>query len=156
MFNGANSSFVSRVADFGCSTRSCGENDLVRFPESFPWNAPEWHRREFTVSKAKKMDVYSFGALCLWILFERGGFLATYGKNLQNSTRRPGFRDKLAERSNDDDFSKISAECLDKDESLSNDLKLRLGEFFTLTLTGDPGKRSSDFDLLLHRLIPER
>ena len=38
-------------------------------PQSIPWDAPEYHDRAFTLGNAKKADVYSFGLLCLWIIF---------------------------------------------------------------------------------------
>lgn len=41
-------------------------------PTSRPWNAPEHHERELHPKAAKAMDVYSFGMLCLWLLFAVG------------------------------------------------------------------------------------
>lgn len=38
-------------------------------PKTSPWEAPEWHERGFTIAAAKKADFYSFGLLCIWILF---------------------------------------------------------------------------------------
>lgn len=40
---------------------------------SWPWNAPEHNRRRkmWTPLEAKTMDYYSFGMLCLWVLFEK-------------------------------------------------------------------------------------
>ena len=58
-----------KVADFGYSTLTVGESGNVFLPKSRPWNAPEHHFGEFKVQEAKKMDVYSFGMLCLWFLF---------------------------------------------------------------------------------------
>ena len=58
-----------KVADFGYSTHTMGESGKVLLPKSRPWNAPEHHFGEFKVQEAKKTDVYSFGMLCLWILF---------------------------------------------------------------------------------------
>ena len=42
---------------------------LIHMPRSRGWNAPEWHHRGFTYRDAEKMDVYSFGLLCLWLFF---------------------------------------------------------------------------------------
>ena len=58
-----------KVADFGYSTLTVGESGKVFLPKSRPWNAPEHHFGEFNVQEAKKADVYSFGMLCLWLLF---------------------------------------------------------------------------------------
>jgi serine/threonine protein kinase len=57
-----------KVADFGYSTLA-GEVEQVLLPKSRPWNAPEHYFGEFEVTDAKKTDVYSFGILCLWVLF---------------------------------------------------------------------------------------
>ena len=60
---------TAKVADFGYSTLATGESEKVLFPKSRPWNAPEHHFGGFKVEEAKKTDVYSFGILCLCILF---------------------------------------------------------------------------------------
>ncbi|KAH8592616.1 kinase-like domain-containing protein, partial [Bisporella sp. PMI_857] len=69
VFEKKDGSYVPKVADFGFSTRFRAEDDLIYIPESIPWNAPERTHRAFTPSSAVKMDIYSFGLLCLWILF---------------------------------------------------------------------------------------
>jgi hypothetical protein len=38
-------------------------------PKSEPWNAPEY-RKECKPADGQKVDVFSFGMLCLWLLFE--------------------------------------------------------------------------------------
>ena len=58
-----------KVADFGYSTLTVGESGMVFLPKSRPWNAPEHHFGGFIAQEAKKTDVYSFGMLCLWLLF---------------------------------------------------------------------------------------
>jgi hypothetical protein len=41
-------------------------------PETWPWYAPECRAYpEFTPAQAAKSDVFSFGMLCLWFLFEK-------------------------------------------------------------------------------------
>jgi len=60
---------VSKVADFGFSCLGAKDTDIIRLPKTSPWEAPEWHDRGFTISAAKKADFYSFGLLCVWILF---------------------------------------------------------------------------------------
>lgn len=53
------------MTDFGFSCFECTDNELVRVARSRPWEAPEWHDRWFHLKDIKKMDVYSFGLLCL-------------------------------------------------------------------------------------------
>jgi hypothetical protein len=56
------------MTNFGYSTIATSQNGRVILPKSRPWNAPEHHFRELTVTNAKKTDIYSFGMLYLWIL----------------------------------------------------------------------------------------
>ena len=60
--------YTAKVMDFGYSTLFSTEKDLINMPLSWPWAAPEWHHRGFLPSHAMKMDVYSIGLLCLWLL----------------------------------------------------------------------------------------
>ena len=41
-------------------------------PHIEPWNAREHHDRSFRSEQAKRMDVYSFGLLCFWIVLQAG------------------------------------------------------------------------------------
>ena len=57
-----------KVIDFGYSSTWATPEDFIRVPTTRPWTAPEWHLRGFRVGAARKMDVYSYGLLCLWLL----------------------------------------------------------------------------------------
>ena len=61
--------YVVKVTDFGYSTLFTTDNDPITMPHSELWTAPERHHREILPRQARKMDVYSFGMLCLWLLF---------------------------------------------------------------------------------------
>ena len=61
---------VAKVSDFGFSSIWARPDDLIQVPKTEPWNAPEWHHRGFKFREARKMDVYSFGLLCLWIVVQ--------------------------------------------------------------------------------------
>ncbi|CAG9952042.1 unnamed protein product [Clonostachys rosea f. rosea IK726] len=65
--------YDAKLIDFGYSTLYSTQKLRVQLPISKPWNAPEHDRaaREWTFEGAKLADVYSFGLLCLWVLFER-------------------------------------------------------------------------------------
>jgi serine/threonine protein kinase len=63
------STFGVKMTDFGYSCYGSTDEDFVKLPRSQPWEAPEYHPRWFTLAAAKKMDMYSFGLLCLWLLF---------------------------------------------------------------------------------------
>lgn len=60
--------FTAKVCDFGYSTLGdCAS--LVQLPCTQPWTAPEYHRGRFEMSDAKKLDCYSLGLVCIWVLF---------------------------------------------------------------------------------------
>src|SRR5271156_4567636 len=59
---------TAKVTDFGYST-SVASGASIFLPRSAPWQTPEYHHRQFLFSQALKAEVYSFGLLCLWLLF---------------------------------------------------------------------------------------
>jgi hypothetical protein len=60
---------VAKMMDFGYST--IGVDEHIRLPISEPWQAPEWEKgRGWRKNEAKRMDVFSFGMVCVWLLFE--------------------------------------------------------------------------------------
>jgi serine/threonine protein kinase len=69
IFPAANGQLVPRITDFGYSFISIGEDDLVLLPESGIWAAPECEGRGCLLQDAKKIDWYSFGLLCIFVLF---------------------------------------------------------------------------------------
>lgn len=72
VFRAEDGSFTGKVADFGFSTRYAREDTRLVLPWSWPWHAPEFDEyHEFTTAQALKTDVFSFGLLCLWLLFEK-------------------------------------------------------------------------------------
>ena len=152
---------TAKMADFGYSTITVGESGKVLLPKSRPWNAPEHHFGEFEIQEAKKTDVYSFGMLCLWILF--GNRLP----NLQQTTADgvtgilsfdiPFFRGgpTLLECLKDEDRLEGIANCLlesmlgfDVDSEYTN----RLKEIFSLTLPHNPGKRTCNLEIVISLL----
>ncbi|KAI1750462.1 hypothetical protein F4782DRAFT_245748 [Xylaria castorea] len=66
--NSSKSSYmVPQVVDFSLSV--IGQNtDLRRLPRTLGWLAPEWHDQYFQIQKARRMDLFSFGLICYWIL----------------------------------------------------------------------------------------
>ena len=69
VFSENDGAYVAKVTDFGYSTLFTTDSDLIKMPKSWPWTAPERHHREILPIQARKMDAYSFGMLCLWLLF---------------------------------------------------------------------------------------
>jgi serine/threonine protein kinase len=67
---GTADSYVAKVTDFESSCVSGSDDDLVTVQRTPPWEAPEWHERYFTARDAKLLDVFSFGVLCFWTLYQ--------------------------------------------------------------------------------------
>jgi serine/threonine protein kinase len=70
IFESPEHNLVAKIADFGNSAAGVSEDDLCQLPRSDPWTAPEYHHRKFSISAAKRMDIYSFAMLCLWLLLD--------------------------------------------------------------------------------------
>lgn len=110
-------------------------------PMCKPWTAPEWkagHRYAF--SEAKKMDAYSFGRLCFWLILgsENGGvdFDSTGEESKEMET--------------------IVHQLLAQHIDLQIKQKETVRELFSLTLKKDPKQRCGDFDQLLSCLTMDK
>lgn len=135
---------VAKVTDFGYSTLFTTDSDLIVIPSySKPWQAPEWHHRGILPTQARKMDAYSFGMLCIWLLF--------YNK--------AGDRDQKFEKDLEDpqrDSSHHAFELLEVSADLENWEKCNMQKLFRSTLAQDPIDRAESFTDLLELLSPNR
>lgn len=107
-------------------------------PRTPPWDAPEWHHRGFQISEAMKMDVYSFGMLCFWLLFKENEAYPS-----QNDIRELKGNDRLRI---------LAQQLVMKAAGLNEEKKSSLNRFFELTLIRDPDGRSQNFVQLLQLL----
>ncbi|KAF2685426.1 TPR-like protein [Lentithecium fluviatile CBS 122367] len=156
--------YTAKVADFGLSTHFRGENDLINIPISVPWNAPEYHNRAFYPQDAKAMDVYSFGMLCLWLLF--GIETSTTTSNPLEAADTTGiFSFEAQDWSEKGDLllSWKSSRLLDwaiqlttGDRRLKTNAKDRVTRFFLSSLCVNPQKRITDWGCFLSFLDPAR
>jgi hypothetical protein len=121
---------------------------LIGMPKSIPWNAPEHDGQAFQASEAKKIDVYSFGMLCLWLLFE-----AKFPASLPSSLGTPADKEQFV--SFEDLLKSWKRDLLRFAISLIGEHD-RLSQFFYSTLACEPHKRTTDFNFLLHLLAPDR
>jgi len=158
--------YIAKVADFGFSTCFRGEHDLISMPKSVPWNAPEHHNREFWPQAAKKMDVYSFGILCLWLLFgaepspnmplpsgftQEEGFFISFEKPEQERNLLETWK-----RDSSDQLSEWASWLVKEHGYFDSSVKNSLAKFFESTLASNPTKRSIDFSGLFLLLTPAR
>ncbi len=131
---------MARVTDFGYSTLFSTDNDPILMPNSGVWTAPEHHHRGFLPRQARKMDAYSFGMLCLWLLF--------YNKAAnRDRTFRKDLKDSRME------LLYHASELLRATPDLENREKDDLQKVFRSTLAQNPAERTTDFDEILELLI---
>lgn len=128
-------SVTAKVTDFGYSCLGSTEHDIVKPPESAPWNAPEIKFNEwFLLRDAKKTDVYSFGMVCLYTLF--------YDRFEENNPTK-GMTNGWLE---------TAKEWLVATHDLDDSSKVNLSLFFRFTLPKVPDLRSTNFEDLVKYL----
>ena len=135
--------YVAKVIDFGYSTLSKTDSDPIKMPYSELWTAPERHHREILPIQARKMDAYSFGILCLWLLFYNKG-----------ANRDLNFKKDL--KDSQKELSGHAFELLRASADLENWEKDNMKKVFRSTLAQDPAERTANFDELLELLSPHR
>lgn len=156
--------YTAKVADFGLSTYFRSEKDLINMPITVPWNAPEHHGRAFYPRAAKAMDVYSFGMLCLWLLFSVESSEATpYPSGAVNGAESFSFKARDWSEKGDILLSWKTKRLLDwaaqsmaGDRRLNAEAKDRVTRFFQSSLCVDPQKRITNWGRMLSFLDPAR
>jgi serine/threonine protein kinase len=145
------------VTDFGYSSFGT----LVKVPRSPPWEAPEWHPRWFNLENAKRMDIYSFGLLCLWLILsgESLEFTGFPSINIDLAFPAPHESNQLNPMTKCLQEMKASGKLLDsvlnlisQKQEIPEQTRSRLEEVFTLALTHDTEKRASQMDLFVDLL----
>ena len=143
-----------KVADFGYSCCSTTDDDLLLVPQTRPWEAPEWHHRFFAVLDAKRMDIYSFGLLCLWLFFK--------GKPVDPGTSQPTLDmafsgqsraavDRLDLLKREDNLLWYAQEWL-KGEDMPEHTRSSLSTVFRGTICKDPKQRTITWDDIIEVL----
>lgn len=111
-------------------------------PRSLYWVAPEWHHRGFTTADAMKMDMYSFGMLCLWLLFY----------NTQENTTG----DFYSSLNSAETVLVLARQLIIAMAGLDDQRRSNLNQLFNLTLANNPAERSPDFNHLVRLFAPHR
>jgi len=141
IFKDGMSNYVAKVSDFGFSPLVAGSS-AVDMPRTRPWYAPEWHHRGFTAADASKMDVFSFGMLCLWYMFHN-----VEGFPSQGELEKMKFTGALLA---------IAEDSIQRSEELNAAQQINLCSFFRSTLGHEPSSRNEDLTCLLQYLGPNR
>jgi hypothetical protein len=128
IFKENSDSYTARVTDFGYSTVFSSTGD-IHMPITEPWNAPEWNSGRFDLSAAMKMDAYSFGMLCLWVVF-----IEYFDSQSLLHVLKSGYQPlNLAHQLVRSSFGLAERHCI------------VLDQLFGLTLEEKPDDRSEDF-----------
>ena len=146
-----------KITDFGYAKYS---GNKIELPHTWPWYAPEWHPRTFTLTQAKKADIYTFGMLCLWTLFanlstETGATMtaATEVLTPPDGSSDRQIVDGLKQR---DELPTFVDKLLAQRPPLQEAEQTGLKAFFRCTTTYDPQARQLDLIQLSQLLVPER
>ena len=142
VFENGSKNYTARVADFGYSTWLGGTDDEVLMPRTPHWTAPEWHHRPIDSASAIRMDVYSFGLLCLWLLFYHG----------EETESRDFYKDLESE----EEKRMIAHQLVDEMRVTDEDLRRNLHQLFDLSLALDPSERCSNLGQVVCLLAPDR
>ncbi|KAH7136339.1 hypothetical protein EDB81DRAFT_858431 [Dactylonectria macrodidyma] len=137
--------YSAKITDFGYSTLNMArhEDEPVALPTSWPWTAPEVTKENFILFffEARRADYFSFGMLCLWLLFT---------EDLASDLDGDSDLEKLATLKNDGALqsfalNSVQSKALDSDE-FSQRVKEGLGFFFQWTLEMNPLNRGFSKD----------
>lgn len=154
--------FSARVADFGFATPYSADSSsrVVLFGTPL-WRAPEMLcYPDFTPAEAMRTDVFSFGMLCLWFMFDRylsgtlplpPSFQFEMETSQEYGNKHLSLRslDKLKRAGN---LLKAAISFVDADPDLSASSKHALQKFFIGCLETDPLLREANISNVLHHL----
>ena len=150
-----------KLADLGDASICHNDKTLALLPKSKPWNAPEYHHRGFPFDSAVKMDVYSFGLFCLWVLFGNDLSLPVVGLNRYReddcvTDGLPSTVATLAILKRTNGLQTAAQIAVYKTKEIGHEEQLDLIKLFALTLAEASTARTSDFQLILRLLGDER
>ncbi|KAK4224631.1 hypothetical protein QBC38DRAFT_484994 [Podospora fimiseda] len=147
IFNDKNNqgNVLAKLNDFGYATAGVGADKHVILPFSNGWNAPEVKESgmRFTLSEAKKTDMFSMGLIGLWLV-----------KSLISPTSTGhGWATTIQEHVKADSLYSHCQESLDMAEQVLDPEDAKsLVQFFQLSLVNDPDDRTSEAEELLSAL----
>ena len=159
IFKDGQQGVFAKIADLGYSfLAEKGDDEMMVFPaKSVPWHAPEYHHRGMTMKKARLMDVYSFGILCLWLLFPEHVLDRAYKSltsvrsrsNDQSSKDLDRTRNRYLQKAKlDGELRVLALEIVLKSLDPNGQQSANLREFFNLTLAHDPDERTLNIEML--------
>lgn len=155
-------SYVAKVIDFGYSTQFIAEDEFIIVPKSWPWYAPEHSEYDsFRPSQARKMDIFSLGMLCIWVIFERyfsgvaplpseACWAERYFRDAGGSDRSKKILNDLKR---DDKLVTLASQLVAVETELTDEAQQGLTEYFNKSLPTDPDLRAHKLGDLLECLL---
>jgi hypothetical protein len=142
------------VADFGYSTIVARQDQAIYLPKTVPWQAPEHHHRGFFLQNAKRLDFYSLGQLCLWLLFEPQIRVQTKYSEIESGTSAEITAEMmmvewLQQHIQGQDLITHATQMLHEVSGLVDVQRDSLVQFFNATLAMDPKNRALDVNDLI-------
>lgn len=156
--------FTARVTDFGYASRFANEDDLIHVPKTEPWNALEHTYDKVTPAQAQKMDVFSFGMLCMWVMFEKhlSGITplpqeAHWAEQyFQGRAGKDFSQNVLKDRKQEGGLVILAHQLVMAEEDVDDERKQALKRFFNASLTSDANLREVDFNWLFCCLMTDQ
>lgn len=155
VFHEERNSFCAKLIDFGYSALSGGLNKRFTLQMSRPWNPPEHDRpqRLWDVFEARNIDFFSFGMLCVWVLFEVS--LAELAKISKDIVEEPfddssmsGSQAYLSRLKESGELSTFAEEMVARSTEMSQSMKISWKNFFRCSLSGSPNDRKDGMQAL--------
>lgn len=125
-------------------------------PKSWPWYAPEY-RLYCNQAQGRKMDIFSFGMLCLWVMFEK--YLSATApfpqealwaeKYLPNKTEKNQSKRFLEELKKTDKLVLFAQQLVTAERDLLDSQKQGLIKMFGASLPFNPDERAADLKQLV-------
>ena len=143
--------YAAKLSDLGHSIPFCNDDDRAPMACSQPWQAPEHsHGERYQLSDMISMEVYSFGMVCLWLLFHERLFEQGITFDLRGMEAKG--LDHLNALKNGGGMSEIAQNLTRKVQELSANQILNLTRFFDSCLAPNNVDRGSDMRSLLQLL----
>lgn len=139
VFKDDSGGYAAKVTDFGYATLVTG-SDSARLAISEPWTDPKYRGEHLDIHAAKKLDGYSFGLVCAWLLHQ-----ICFDKSFQSSN------ELVLHIARTQEFEEIF-NMLEEVPDLSSQQRLNLKELFHSTLPINRDQRSADFSYFLELL----
>jgi len=150
IFNSASQTYTAKVSDFGYSTVFARSDARIKMPATEGWVAPEWNHRNVTTNSdgAQKMDIFSLGALCLWLLF--------YNNKNKNNITGGSTSDYFAQRRSETSLIALVGLHVKGVKELGEEKRENLQLFFERSLQHDPALRCLKVEAIVNLIAPER